>query len=105
LARLKHPNIIPVRLFFEETGAAYVEFPLYDCDMEAWLEKRSPTYPDVHAASHDILRAIEHMHRAGVVHCDIRPKNVLMKQREVTVSFFVVIVNIFSTRSRKCLDV
>ena len=36
----------------------------------------------MHVAAHDILRAIEHKHRVGVVHCDIRPKNVLMNQRE-----------------------
>jgi serine/threonine protein kinase len=44
LARLKHPNIISVRLFFEEKGAAYVEFPMYDCDMEAWLNGGSPPH-------------------------------------------------------------
>jgi serine/threonine protein kinase len=46
------------------------------------VAQEAPEYPDVHVAAHDVLRAIEHMHRAGVVHCDIRPKNVLMKQRE-----------------------
>ena len=77
---LKHPNIIPVNLFIEDKGCVYVEFPLYDKDMEEWL-KDNPSHPDVHASAHDILRAIEHMHRAKVVHCDIRPKNILMKQR------------------------
>ena len=77
---LKHPNIIPVNLFIEDKGCVYVEFPLYDMDMEEWL-KDNPSHPDVHASAHDILRAIEHMHRAKVVHCDIRPKNILMKQR------------------------
>jgi serine/threonine protein kinase len=83
LSQLKHPNIVPVNLFIEDIekeGAVYIEFPLYDSDMEVWL-KTSPCYPDVHASLHDVLRAIEHMHRARVVHCDIRPKNILMKQR------------------------
>jgi len=81
LSQLKHPNIIPVNLFIiEDKGAVYVEFPLYSSDMEEWL-KTSPSYPDVHASVHDVLRAVEHMHRARVVHCDIRPKNILMKQR------------------------
>ena len=67
LSRLKHPNIISVRLFLvEEAAVAYVEFPLYECDMEAWLAT-TPVYPDVHAALHDILRAIEHMHRERLV--------------------------------------
>jgi serine/threonine protein kinase len=80
LSQLKHPNIIPVNLFIEDKGDVYVEFPLYSSDMEEWL-KTSPSYPDVHASVHDVLRAVEHMHRARVVHCDIRPKNILMKQR------------------------
>ena len=80
LSQLKHPNIIPVNLFIEDKGVVYVEFPLYSSDMEEWL-KTSPSYPDVHASVHDVLRAVEHMHRARVVHCDIRPKNILMKQR------------------------
>ena len=62
LATLRHPNIIPVQLFFvEETSAAYVEFPLYERDMEVWLATR-PGYPDVHAAVHDVVRAVEYMH-------------------------------------------
>ena len=68
LSRLHHPNIISVRLFLvEEAAVAYVEFPLYECDMEAWL-RTAPVYPDVHAAVHDILRAIEHMHRASLTY-------------------------------------
>jgi hypothetical protein len=43
LSRLEHPNIIAVRLFFVDKGAAYVEFPLYACDMEAWLEQEALT--------------------------------------------------------------
>jgi hypothetical protein len=68
LSRLHHPNIISVNLFLVEKAAvAYVEFPLYECDMEAWL-CTAPVYPDVHAAVHDILRAIEHMHRASLTY-------------------------------------
>jgi len=82
LATLQHPNIIKVRLFFvEETSAAYVEFPLYERDMEDWLAT-GPSYPDVHAVVHDVLRAVEHMHRARIIHCDIRPKNVFMTRRD-----------------------
>ena len=87
LSRLQHPNVIPVNLFLveEAEGTAYVEFPLYECDMAQWLAgtdaRPPPPYPDVFAAVHDVLRAVEHMHRAKVIHCDIRPKNVFMKQR------------------------
>ena len=71
LAKLDHPNIIPVQLFVEETSAAYVEFPLYECDMEAWLARR-PQYPDVHAVVHDVVRAVEHMHRKASPHLPSR---------------------------------
>ena len=36
-------HMIPVRLFCVDKGAAYVEFPLVECDMEAWLEQEALT--------------------------------------------------------------
>ena len=101
LSRLQHPCLIAPDLFFVEpcgsngaadsvpaaTGGAvlvYVQFPWYPTDMERWLATEEAT-ADCGAAARvvalDVLRGLEHVHRHGVVHCDVKPANVLITER------------------------
>jgi len=50
-------------------------------DMEVWLSGTPrPAEDAVFWALGDVLRGMEHMHSRGVVHCDVRARNVLMRQ-------------------------
>jgi serine/threonine protein kinase len=103
LSRLQHPCLIAPDLFFVEpccggggtvdglpaasTGGGmlvYVQFPWYPTDMERWMATEEAAADGGAAArvvALDVLRGLEHVHRHGVVHCDVKPANVLVTER------------------------
>jgi serine/threonine protein kinase/ubiquitin len=88
VVKLAHDRVIKPALFFlqsEDNGSslcAYVEYPWYPCgSMDTWL-KTLPTgkdSPKVRVVLWDVIKAIEHVHYHGIVHCDIKLANVLVE--------------------------
>lgn len=80
-AQLDHPNLVPV---FEvgEAGhvcyiaSAYCEGPT----LRRWIEDGlAPAEPNAGARlTLGLARAVEHMHARGLLHCDLKPGNVLL---------------------------
>ena len=81
-SRLDHPNLVPL-LETGEIGAVgyiasvYVEGP----SLEAWLARRQEPVPPAQAARliATLARAIDHVHRRGILHRDLKPANVLLQ--------------------------
>ena len=75
LARLAHPSIVAVHEFDLFAGRAYLAMDYVDGGnlARAELEPRALV-----RALRGIVDALEHAHRLGVVHRDVKPENVLL---------------------------
>ncbi|MGE0552288.1 MAG: serine/threonine-protein kinase [Gemmatimonadales bacterium] len=80
LRELKHPNIVAVRDYVEESGAAYVVMELIDgSDLAQWLRRNGELGPEgTTRVASDLLAALDTAHRARVLHRDVKPANVLL---------------------------
>ncbi|HRX86158.1 MAG TPA: serine/threonine-protein kinase [Phycisphaerae bacterium] len=77
LARLRHPNVIPIRSAGEIMGFAYYVMPWICGDpLDVYARKaRLSTARKVDLLIR-VVSAVEHAHKRGVLHLDLKPTNV-----------------------------
>ncbi len=92
LAKFKHPAIVDVNSIFEANGTAYIVLG-YEAgaDMSAWLKSlgRMPTQEELDRLLGPLLSALEEIHRHNMMHRDISPDNLLIREdgRPVLIDF------------------
>ncbi|GKT32202.1 kinase domain-containing protein, partial [Aduncisulcus paluster] len=60
-------------------SGAYLVFPYYARgDMTTWLRTSSPSVCHVRQVLKCVLHALSFLHEHGIVHCDLKPQNVLI---------------------------
>ena len=81
VARLRHPNVVPIFLVSERPGLSYFVMPLIEgASLAAVLAREGPL--SIEEARRVLLEAasgLEAAHRAGIVHRDIKPENVMLE--------------------------
>lgn len=83
-----HPNVIACRDFFRGHGTAYLVMDFVDGQpLSAVLRRReSDEHPfdesDLLAVSVPLAAALVHVHRAGALHRDVKPANILIRRTD-----------------------
>lgn len=85
LKELRHPGIIAVEdgdYADRARQRSYLAMEYFAGDsLETWLEQHDAlTLPDALRLAHPIAEALHAAHRAGVLHRDVKPANILVKQ-------------------------
>ena len=83
LAKLNHSNIVTAYHAEEIDGYFCLISEYIDgCNLEEWLEDRSKAVPEsiATALGIQISKALTHAHQRGIVHCDIKPSNILVAE-------------------------
>ena len=79
-AKLSHPNIVPLHAFGEVEGMPYFVMGYVRGESLATRLRRDGKLPEDEARRivADLAEALDHAHRQGVVHRDVKPDNVLL---------------------------
>jgi serine/threonine protein kinase len=79
VARLKHPNIVPVYDIGTQDGHHYFAMEFIEgSPLSALITNKTVTSSDALAIAEQLADALESAHKAGVIHRDIKPSNILV---------------------------
>ena len=89
-AALHHPHILPVHDSGEADGLLYFVMPLVDGESLRERLTREGQLPLAGALRlvHEVAEALDYAHRQGIVHCDIKPENILLQDGQAVVADF-----------------
>lgn len=78
VAKLEHPHIVPLHDYWREPDGAFLVMRwLQGGSLDSRLGSGSLDLREVRSMLGQIVPALEHAHRVGVVHRDLKPSNVL----------------------------
>lgn len=80
MARLNHPNVVTVfDVGVDDKGRSFVAMELVEgVTLRQWQKSTERSWREVLEMFRAIGRGIEAAHEAGLVHCDLKPENVLI---------------------------
>jgi serine/threonine-protein kinase len=81
VARLSHPHILPIEDAGESGDALYYVMPYVSGETLAARVHREGMLPVELAVriTCEVARALDHAHRQGIIHRDVKPENILLE--------------------------
>lgn len=83
-----HPNIIKLKDAFNEDDFVYLGFEYMDCSLHDRIINQSLSESEIRNVCFQIFQALSYMHHKGLVHCDLKPTNILVSKNVVKISHF-----------------
>ncbi|MCI0339989.1 MAG: serine/threonine protein kinase [Planctomycetales bacterium] len=78
-ARLRHEAIVPVHDVGEWRGTPWLAMDLVEGDtLDRWIARERPTPREVARLLRPLCDALAHAHSHGIVHRDVKPRNILV---------------------------
>jgi len=82
LAKMNHPNVIHIFEVGEQDGAYYLVMEyIQGLDLLGFLHEKKPSFEEVLEIVHQIAEAMAYTHKQGVLHRDLKPINILMRDK------------------------
>ena len=102
VARLRHPNILPLYDSGEANGSVYFVMPFEEGpSLRARLARDGPlSIMEALSVLRDVARALQYAHTQGVVHRDIKPDNVLLSGGAAVVTDFGIAKALSASKTR-----
>jgi len=83
LADLIHPNLVRLYELFSEDGFWFITMELLDArHLTEYLRVRASDYRALRDLFAQLANGISALHEAGILHCDLKPANVLVTPQE-----------------------
>lgn len=83
MAKLNHPHIIPIYEVGEHLGVCYFSMRLIDGgDLSKKLDLFTNQLSRIASLVVKVAMALDHAHRNGVIHRDLKPQNILIDEKE-----------------------
>ena len=79
---ISEPGIVHVKDFFEENGTAYIAMEYIDGEnLSHYLKREGPqSFEKIMEMLEPVMRALDKVHRKGLVHRDISPSNLMLEK-------------------------
>jgi serine/threonine-protein kinase len=79
LAQLSHPNVVAVYDVGSQEGVVFISMELVEGQtLRDWLDERARSWQEILPIFLEIADGLVATHRAGVLHLDIKPENILL---------------------------
>jgi hypothetical protein len=101
VAKLNHPNIVPILTAGEVDGLPYFIMPYIEGESLRGRVVRGPlSLRETVVVLKDVSRALSYAHNAGIVHRDIKPDNILIAGTAAVVTDFGIAKAVSAARER-----
>jgi hypothetical protein len=78
VARLEHPNILPLKNADTTEGRFIISYPLGTSSLDDRMARRPLPVPLALSFGEQLLSALAYAHEQRVIHCDVKPENLIL---------------------------